>query len=144
MANNSRIRFNPVTKEIEVEGTEQFVKTYFAKLQAILSGASEKKAVIKKEPKAAKGRPPKKTKKVIKKKSGRKRTTNRDSVIGLIQGSPEGISTGELKKKTGLAESQLGSGKRQRRIDQPQVRRFGLPVAHGRSQIDDARPGDME
>ena len=43
MANNSRIRFNPVTKEIEVEGTEQFVKTYFAKLQAMLSGASEKK-----------------------------------------------------------------------------------------------------
>ena len=107
MAINSRIRFNPVTKEIEVEGTEQFVKTYFAKLQAMLSGASEKIATIKKEPKAAKGRPPKKTKKVIKKKSGGKRITNLASVIGFIQDSPEGISTGELKKKTGLAEGQI-------------------------------------
>lgn len=34
----SRIKFNPVTKEIEVEGSEQFVKTYFGKLQAMLSG----------------------------------------------------------------------------------------------------------
>ena len=107
MANNSRIRFNPVTKEIEVEGTEQFVKTYFAKLQAMLSVASEKKAVIKKESKAAKGRPPKRAEKVAKKAPGKKRITNRASVIGLIQGSAEGIFTAELKKKTGLAESQI-------------------------------------
>ena len=107
MAINSRIRFNPVTKEIEVEGTEQFVKTYFGKLQAMLSGAAEKKAAIMKEPKPTKGRPPKKTKKVIKKKSGGKRITNRDSVIGLIQASAEGIFTAELKKKTGLSESQI-------------------------------------
>ena len=31
MKNNSRIRFSPVTKEIEIEGTEEFVKTYFGK-----------------------------------------------------------------------------------------------------------------
>ena len=55
MGNNSRIRFNPVTKEIEVEGTEQFVKTYFAKLQAMLSGASEKKAAIKERTESRKG-----------------------------------------------------------------------------------------
>ena len=30
MTERSRIRFNPVTSEIEVEGTEEFVKTYFA------------------------------------------------------------------------------------------------------------------
>jgi uncharacterized membrane protein len=107
MANNSRIRFNPVTKEIEVEGTEQFVKTYFGKLQAMLSGAAEKKAAIKKEPKAAKGRPARKSKKAAKKVPGKKRITNRDSVIGLIQGSAEGIFTAELKKKTGLPESQI-------------------------------------
>ena len=107
MANNSRIRFNPVTKEIEVEGTEQFVKTYFGKLQEMLSGASEKRAAIKKEPKATKGRPAKKSKKAAKKVPGKKRITNRDSVIGLIQGSAEGIFTAELKKKTGLAESQI-------------------------------------
>ncbi len=43
MKENSRIRFNPVTKEIEVEGTESFVKTYFGKLQAMISGPAEKK-----------------------------------------------------------------------------------------------------
>ena len=109
MGNNSRIRFNPVTKEIEVEGTEQFVKTYFAKLQAMLSGASEKKAAIKEKPKAAKGRPSRKSKKVAKKAPGKKRITNLASVIGLIQGSPEGISTAQLMKKTGLAERQIWS-----------------------------------
>ena len=122
MANNSRIRFNPVTKEIEVEGTEQFVKTYFGKIQAMISGAAEKKAAIKKglktvkavtvkadkkKPKAAKARPQKKAKKVAKRKPGEKRITNLASVIGLIQGSTEGISTAELKEKTGLAESQI-------------------------------------
>ena len=122
MANNSRIRFNPVTKEIEVEGTEQFVKTYFGKLQAMISGAAEKKAAIKKEPKPVKAstdkaekkkpkpvkeRPGKKVKKVAKKKPGEKRITNLASVIGLIQGSTEGISTAKLKEKTGLAESQI-------------------------------------
>jgi hypothetical protein len=107
MANNSRIRFNPVTKEIEVEGTEQFVKTYFGKLQAMLSGASEKKAAIKREPKTAKGRPQKKSKKVAKKAPGKKRITNLASVIGLIQGNPEGISTTQLKKKTKLSDRQI-------------------------------------
>ena len=109
MKNNSRIRFNPVTKEIEVEGTEQFVKTYFGKLQAMISGVAEKKAAIKKEPKAAKVRPQKKTKKAAKKKPGGKRVTNIDSVLGLIQGSADGISTTELKKQTGLSERQIWS-----------------------------------
>jgi len=124
MKNNSSIRFNPVTKEIEVAGTEKFVKTYFSKLQAIISGTTEKKATIKKEPKpvkavpaktdkkkpkAVKVRPQKKARKVTKKMPGKKRVTNIASVIGLIQGSTEGISTAELKKKTGLVESQIWS-----------------------------------
>jgi len=57
-----------------------------------------------KEPKAVKARPPKKSKK---KKSRAKKVTNIDTVVGLIQGSTEGISTAELKEKTGLAESQI-------------------------------------
>ena len=36
-----------------------------------------------------------------------KKVTNIDTVAGLIQGSTEGISTAELKEKTGLAESQI-------------------------------------
>lgn len=122
MKNNFRIRFNPVTKEIEIEGTEEFVKTYFGKLQAMISGAAEEKAAIKnerkpvkaapvkadkKKPKAVKARPQKKAMKVAKKEPGIKRITKIDMIVGLIQGSTEGISTAELKKKTGLAESQI-------------------------------------
>ena len=89
MAENSRIRFNPVTKEIEVEGSETFVKTYFDKLQAMMSGIPEKKAA-KKEP-------------------GEKRVSNIDKVVELVQGSAEGISTTDLQEKTGLVERQIWS-----------------------------------
>jgi hypothetical protein len=118
MRENSRIRFNPVTKEIEVEGSETFVKTYFSKLQTMISGTPEKKVAIKEEPKAVKAatakkpkalkaRPQKKAKMVAKKEPGKKRVTNIDTVVGLVQGSPEGISTAELKERTGLAELQI-------------------------------------
>jgi len=124
MKNNSRIRFNPVTKEIEIEGTEKFVKTYFNKLQAMIHGPAEKTAAVKQESKAAKtasakkaekkvkaakASPVKKVSKAAKKKPGEKRVTNIDTVVGLIQGSKEGISTAELKEKTGLAERQIWS-----------------------------------
>jgi len=124
MKNNSRIRFNPGTKEIEVEGTEEFVKTYFNKLQAMISGPAKKAVAAKKESKAikavpakkaekkvkaAKARPPKKGRKTTKKESGEKRVTNIDTVVGLVQASTEGISTAELKEKTGLAERQIWS-----------------------------------
>jgi uncharacterized membrane protein len=61
-----------------------------------------KKAI--KEPKAIKARPPKKAKK---EKPRAKKVTNIDTVVGLIRGSTKGISTAELKEKTGLAESQI-------------------------------------
>ena len=99
MANNSRIRFNPVTKEIEVEGTEQFIKKYFGKLQTMLSGATEKKTKVAST----------KSKKPTKKRVKGKRVTNLATVLELIQGAPEGISTTELKKKTKLSERQIWS-----------------------------------
>ena len=94
MQNNFRIRFNPITKEIEVAGTEQFVKTYFKKLQAMMSGSPDKTVAIKGK---------------IAKKARKKKVTNIDKVVSLIQGSKEGISTAELKKKTKLAERQIWS-----------------------------------
>ncbi len=102
MASNSRIRFNPLTKEIEVEGTERFVKTYFDKLQAIISGVAEKKT------KETKGAPTKATKPAEKKGKG-KRVTNISAVLSLIQNNPDGISTAVLKKKTRLSERQIWS-----------------------------------
>jgi len=131
MKTESRIRFNPGTKEIEIEGSEEFVKAYFNKLQNMISAApsetvEESKAVkvspakkakkgpkavkpfpAKKEPKAAKPRPAKKVKRTAKKEPSVKKITNIDAVVTLIQNSAEGISTAELKEKTGLAESQI-------------------------------------
>jgi hypothetical protein len=102
MKNHSRIRFSPVTKEIEIEGTEDFVKTYFVKIQAMVFRSAGKKV-------AAKATPEKKARKTTKKEPGKKRVTNIDKVLGLIQASTEGISTAELKEKTGLAEHQIWS-----------------------------------
>jgi hypothetical protein len=66
MRENSRIRFNPVTKEIEIEGSESFVKIYFKKLQVMVFGLAEKTVAAKKEPKPVKGAPVKTDKKELK------------------------------------------------------------------------------
>ena len=54
----------------------------------------------------------KKITKTVKHKTGKKgptgkRATKIDAVVTLIQENAEGITTAELKKKTGLAESQI-------------------------------------
>jgi hypothetical protein len=108
MRENSRIRFNPITKEIEVEGSEKFVKTYFQKLQQMLSSVPgdkgkrqlQKKARPGKEAKRAKGTPGRK-------KAGKQ--TQADMVVSLVSGSGSGITTAALKEKTGLSERQIWS-----------------------------------
>jgi len=144
MGEQSRIKFNPVTKEIEIEGSEQFVKTYFDKIQSMLSGAQEAVAVapikeIPVEEKALEGKPLKKgrrskkapvvaepiieqlAKKIRQSKKAQKvlkeeklvkepkRGNMSKAVLTLIQDSQEGISTAELKEKTGLVERQIWS-----------------------------------
>ena len=99
MAERSRVKFNPETKEMEIEGSESFVKATLDKIQAMLSGAPEKKVAVKK------ARPSKKAPKVP--KTGTIRGPLSKLVLTLIQSSTEGISTAELKEKTGLKESQL-------------------------------------
>ncbi len=107
MKENTRIRFNPVTKEIEVEGSESFVKAYFNKLQGMVSGSAEKKAAAKKTGKKVKTLKAGSRRKTAKKAPRAKRVTNIDKVVGLIQASAEGISTSELKKRTGLSDLQI-------------------------------------
>jgi hypothetical protein len=123
MAEQSRIKFNPITKEIEIEGSEKFVKTYFDKIQSLLLGTREEaaKMLIKQEPvkaikekpvkmKAAKEKPVKKarqSKKAQKVITEIKRGDISKAVIALIQDSPEGITTAEIKEKTGLTEKQI-------------------------------------
>ena len=108
MEERSRIRFNPSTKEIEIEGSEEFVRTYFGKVQKLLLepvGSKEEK------PKPPRTRPAGKPKKAEKKtgpKSAPKKTLM-DTVVGLICGSKEWITTTALKEKTGLAERQIWS-----------------------------------
>jgi hypothetical protein len=121
MNEQSRIRFNPVTKEIEIEGSEAFVKTYFNKLQAMMSGVTEKitedpkgaKTLPakkgKSEPKAASPRPAGKAGKAAQPEPRKKKVTHIAAIVGLVQANSEGISTSTLKDKTGLAERQIWS-----------------------------------
>jgi hypothetical protein len=119
---NSKIKFNPVTKEIEIEGSEGFVTACFNQIQAIMSGTPEfivEKPKVKKvrrvnrakkEPEASKPGPKenaKEARKDTKKEPGTKRVTQIDMIVGFVQSSAEGISTAELKKKTGLDENQI-------------------------------------
>ena len=106
MVEKSRIKFNPITKEIEIEGSEKFVKTYFTKIQALISGTkgTVAKAPIKEKP-IKKARPSKAKGKKPAKQS--KKRSNVNTVLTLVQKSPEGITTTELKKKTGLTDKQI-------------------------------------
>jgi hypothetical protein len=111
MAAISRIRFNPVTKEIEIEGSEDFVKTYFSKIQKILSEPAE---VAAKGP-AARSKSAAMVKETVKKGAKRekvvkkavKKTTNFDSVMAIIKKSKKGVTTTDLMKKTGLTQRQI-------------------------------------
>ena len=108
MRENSRKRFNPITKEIEVEGSEKFVKTYFQKLQQMLSSVPGDKGKRQLQKKA---RPVKKAKRA-KGAQGRKKAgkqTQADAVVSLVNGSAGGITTSALKDKTGLSERQIWS-----------------------------------
>jgi len=121
MGGQSRIKFNPVTKEIEIEGSESFVKTYFDKIQAMLSGKEEAVAAapIKEtavEEKALDEKPVKKIRqskkalRVAKEEVSAvkgKRGDMSKAVLALILDSPEGITTTELEEKTGLKDRQI-------------------------------------
>lgn len=101
MVEKSRIKFNPATREIEIEGTEAFVKKYFDAIQKLLTATSQP--------------PAEKTVKAAAEKKGRKEPTgkkeakpsNTETVLNLIKESKSGITTPELIKKTGLADKQI-------------------------------------
>jgi len=71
------------------------------------SNADKKGQKRRKLPEVVKATPQKKTTKVAKKKPGGKKVTKIASVIELIQKSLEGISTAELKEKTGVTKIQI-------------------------------------
>jgi len=108
MGERARIRFNPSTREIEVEGSETFVKTYFQILQAQLSGTGGQKGVAQARTKARPGV------KAVKagRRTGEKRVrkeTQTGAVIAMVRQNAEGTTTSELKDRTGLTERQIWS-----------------------------------
>lgn len=123
MGRTSYLRFNPDTKEIEIEGSEEFIKLYFDKLQKMLL---QTQAEMKKDQEAdialpvektmaetkatAKIPATKKAGKVERKKTvatGLQQLSQFDKVVGLIQGRQNGITTSELTEKTGLTRRQI-------------------------------------
>jgi len=108
MEEQSRIRFNPLTKEIEIAGSEAFVKTYFHKLQELLSQFTGKKG---ERPSKADAGPERKTRRAKEEpgKGKQAKQTQMDAVVSMIRGVEGGMTTSELKDKTGLAERQIWS-----------------------------------
>jgi hypothetical protein len=113
MAERSRIRINPQSKEIEIEGTEKFVKTYFKIIEKMLAEEKAGKAARSgartlKAGKKAAGKSPKAGKGV---KPARKKVKRGDISIKLIELIKEsnGITTGDLVKKSGFDEQQVRS-----------------------------------
>ena len=84
MGEQSRIKFNPVTKEIEIEGSEKFVKTYFDKIQSMLSGTQEAVAaapVMTKPAKASKEGKPSKEEAIKEKPVRKARQSKKNPVV---------------------------------------------------------------
>ena len=92
-----RIKVNLVTKEVEIDGSEDFVSTSYEKIKIWLSEPPKKRSRKAKDVEPA----------LVKKEPAEKRVTNAGTVLALIQASAKGISTAEIKAKTGLAEHQI-------------------------------------
>ncbi|MDX9822076.1 MAG: hypothetical protein RBT20_09095 [Syntrophales bacterium] len=125
MAGHSRVKFNPASREIEVEGSEAFVKTYFDKLQGLLAGAepkpkerkerkvrkaaAAKKAEATRTPskKAGGGKASKKTAKKPAKKVGKRPASALKRIVSALQGTAAGLTTAQLQEKTGLKQRQI-------------------------------------
>ena len=106
MGEKFRIKVNLITKEAEIDGSEDFVKTYYGKLQELMSEAPRKRP---RKSETVEPAPEKKERQIIKKEPGAKRVTHISAVLEVIQASKKGASTAEIKEKTGLDEHQIWS-----------------------------------
>jgi hypothetical protein len=96
----SRIRYNPLTNEIEIQGSEQFVETYFDRILSIFSVTG--KAIEKKPAKADQFIEAPET---AKPETGKRLITA--EILNHIKENREGISIIALKEKTGLTDKQI-------------------------------------
>ena len=127
MGGNYRIKFNPSSMEIEIEGSQAFVEMYFDKIQSLILSVAQE---VREEPKRRKSRAPRKAVKagrgVRAKKAGKDKkagkpamrnrraggrripgSSNTDRVLELVRENPSGVTTSELKANTGLSEQQI-------------------------------------
>ncbi len=114
MEAKSCVRFNPQTGEVEIMGSEKFIKTMLNKIQEI-SGVQTgitkesvwptRKAKKKSKPEAM---PYTDVRKLLKVQKKAPEITMFDKVVGIIQAS-SGVTTSELKKQTGFTEKQIWS-----------------------------------
>lgn len=99
MANIARIKFNPATREIEIEGSEAFVKAHFNRIRSLLKPEDEKfspKKILTTGKSRAAASP----------KSPQKGDIY-GSVIAIIKNSPDGVTAGEIVRLTGLNKKQI-------------------------------------
>jgi len=103
--------FAPVKKTVTAKKESRAIKAAPAKKteKKVKAAKASPAKKAKKKPKATKAGPVKKVSKPTKKKFVGKKITNMASVVELIQASAEGISTSELKGKTGLLQRQIWS-----------------------------------
>jgi len=120
---SSYLRFNPNTREIELEGSAEFIKAYFDKLQRMLprsSGAGEKgpetaatlpakRSRIKTTVTSENPAPEKVVKLASKKATAKKpkKVSQIDKVVGLVQNSETEMTTADLQDKTGMIKKQI-------------------------------------
>jgi predicted Rossmann fold nucleotide-binding protein DprA/Smf involved in DNA uptake len=111
MTSQSRIKFNPATKEFEIEGTEAFVKKYFDKIQDFFVSEKAKPVKVVEE----NGVSLKAVKKVAKKAKATPAMKKQKAKMGAIQGAilkvfenvKDAVPVKDVLKKTGLNLSQV-------------------------------------
>jgi len=91
----SKIKFNPGTGEVEVEGSEAFVKKYMKILQDLASGTK----------KGIKGRKTGKVSTVVKARPARGSISN--AILSVLKKNEQGLSVKNIAKKTKLTGSQV-------------------------------------
>jgi len=100
----TKIRYNPQTREVEIEGSEEFVEKHFKQIQSLFATLKDTAD----EPARAKrsaGRMPSKQKP----STGRKRGEIFTTVIDAIKASSHGMSTPDLMKVTDYSQQQVRS-----------------------------------
>ena len=104
MTQSFSIKFNPQTHEIEIEGSEAFVKKYFDIVQKMLAVTP---ATVKDKAAPRKRRPNKATAAAKPaKKMGAKKVSMTEKIIALVQQGQGGVSVDNIIKKTKAGRQQ--------------------------------------